>query len=40
MDSGREFGGDHEEVCVKNLKQAVDIMVKSRKNKKFDGHIC
>ena len=23
-----EFGGDHEEVCVKNLKQAVDIMVK------------
>ena len=23
-----EFGGDHEEVCVKNLKQAVDIIVK------------
>lgn len=23
-----EFGGDHKEVCVKNLKQAVDIIVK------------
>ena len=30
-----EFGGDHEEVCVKNLKQAVDIMVKKPEESKI-----
>ena len=30
-----EFGGDHEEVCVKNLKQAVDIIVKKPEESKI-----
>ena len=30
-----EFGGDHKEVCVKNLKQAVDIMVKKPEESKI-----